>query len=96
MISEIRKKNNPQGFKKRNTHKNITDKEYNTLHHWINRNFEKIDTCEMCGASKLTGKYINWANKNGNYTRKREDWIRLCRKCHYQYDNNPMQDVLHG
>lgn len=81
-----RKLNNPQGFKKRNQKLPISLKEYNTLHHWINRNFEKIDICEICKKSGLKGKFINWANKNNFYDRKRENWIRLCRKCHYWYD----------
>lgn len=95
-LSDSKKKNNPGGFKKRLPLKNLVEKEYNTLHHWINRNFEKSDKCEYCGKDGLSGKFINWANKNGKYTKERENWIRLCRKCHYWYDIQQLQDVSNG
>jgi len=34
----------------------------------------------------LTGKKIHWANKSGEYLRDKDDWIRLCCKCHKKYD----------
>ena len=60
---------------------------YVSKHTWVYNHFGKPDTCEYCGRNNLKGKFINWANKSGKYLRKRDDWLRLCRKCHTSYDN---------
>src|SRR3990167_9836263 len=59
---------------------------YNALHTWVQRHYDKPDTCEKCNKSKLSGKKIVWANKSGKYLRKRSDWLRLCSYCHINYD----------
>lgn len=56
---------------------------YASLHEWIARNFGKPSKCEHCNTE--VAKRFEWANK-GNYTRNREDWIRLCSSCHKTYD----------
>jgi hypothetical protein len=56
---------------------------YKGLHSWLIRNYPKPYTCEHCG--KDEGK-IEWANKNGNYVREREEWLLLCGSCHSKYD----------
>ncbi len=61
---------------------------YSALHHWIEEHFGNPDTCEKCGKSGLKGKFIDWANISGKYKREREDWKRLCKKCHYHYDRD--------
>ncbi len=30
---------------------------------------------------------IQWANISGNYTENKNDWIALCKRCHYKFDN---------
>ena len=67
---------------------------YRGLHNWVGRNFGKPCVCESCGSSDKT-RYA-WANKDGKYSRNREDWMRLCYQCHYNYDfgeRNPNQKV---
>lgn len=59
---------------------------YKALHYRIGKKFGKPDTCEGCDKSGLIGQEIHWANKTGNYTEDREDWLRLCRKCHKEFD----------
>lgn len=59
---------------------------YDALHNWVARELGKPDTCEHCGRSGLRGRFIQWANKSGEYLRDLNDWIRLCAKCHYAYD----------
>lgn len=61
---------------------------YYGLHMWIKRHFGTPTTCEFCGKSNLEGKQINWANKSHNYRREREDWLRLCARCHKNYDKS--------
>ena len=61
---------------------------YRALHRWIENWLGKPDTCKHCGRSNLSGHLIHWANKSGEYKRDLEDWIRLCVKCHKQYDAN--------
>lgn len=59
---------------------------YNALHTWVHRRCGEPTTCEKCGKRNLFGKKIHWANKSGKYLRKMDDWLRLCAKCHLDYD----------
>lgn len=52
------------------------------LHSWIRDNFKSNGICDFCKKEKKT----EWSNKDHNYSRNREDWQELCRKCHMQYD----------
>ena len=63
-----------------------TPKEYKQLHSWVNRNLGKPKICSNCKGF-FTGRKIHWANKSGEYKRDLEDWVSLCAKCHYLYDN---------
>jgi hypothetical protein len=56
---------------------------YDALHDWVNRHRGKAVKCEHCG--KDHGR-IEWANKSHEYKRDLSDWISLCKKCHYAYD----------
>ena len=60
---------------------------YVGLHTWVARYLGKPTTCEHCGKTNLTGHSIHWANKSQKYLRDLSDWIRLCVKCHSEYDN---------
>lgn len=61
--------------------------EYRNLHKRIERKFGKPYFCEIC---KTTDNNIiyHWANKTNLYLEVREDWLRLCPKCHVKYDRN--------
>jgi len=56
---------------------------YKGIHTWVKRNFPELAECEIC--SSQTRK-LEWANKDHKYSRKREDWLCLCRSCHMKYD----------
>lgn len=60
---------------------------YSALHQWLRREFGSPMVCEFCLERKENNYKIHWANKSGRYLRVRSDWIRLCAKCHYQYDH---------
>lgn len=62
-----------------------TRQEYQTLHHWVRKTLGSPGRCEICGEEKQ-GREIHWANKSGKYKRDNDDWIRICRKCHFIYD----------
>lgn len=62
------------------------DVSYTGLHQWVYRKLGKPQTCEKCQKTGLTGRYIHWANISQEYKRDVTDWIRLCGKCHKQYD----------
>lgn len=57
---------------------------YRGLHQWVNRRLGKPMCCDMCGDLKKS-RY-HWANKSHEYKRDITDWIRLCAKCHKEYD----------
>jgi hypothetical protein len=56
---------------------------YQGLHTWVTKTYGKPPLCESCGSDYI----VQWSNKSGNYIRKRDDWQRLCIKCHRKYDN---------
>ena len=77
---------NPMKGKER-PHKWTGDKpSYSSVHKWIVVMYGKPTTCEHCGKTGLTGQKINWANTNHEYKKVREEWMRLCAKCHRDYD----------
>lgn len=54
------------------------------VHSWLYTKYGKADICEQCGS----GKNIQWAKLKGKgYERKRENFWKLCAKCHVYYDN---------
>lgn len=55
---------------------------YSGLHNWVKRHLSHITKCQFCG----TKKNLHWANKNHTYLRNLNDWLRLCAKCHRNYD----------
>ena len=55
-----------------------------SIHDWVNNNFGRLKKCEHCGIENA--KQYDWSNKYHTYKRAREDWQRLCRKCHVVYD----------
>ena len=62
-----------------------TDNEYRLLHKWVERRLGKPMCCDFCKKTNL-GMY-HWANKSGKYKKEITDWLRLCQKCHAEYDN---------
>lgn len=58
---------------------------YRALHTWVERKLGKPNRCEFCGI--VTKTRYHWANKSREYLRDVSDWIRLCPKCHKEYDS---------
>lgn len=69
-----------------NTHWKGDEVGYYALHHWINRVLGKPQHCVSCGDD--SERRYHWANVSGEYLRDVEDWVRLCPKCHKQYDKD--------
>lgn len=57
---------------------------YRALHVWVSRHKGTPKICENCKDN--TAHRYHWANKSKEYRRELSDWIRLCPKCHYRYD----------
>ncbi len=58
---------------------------YRGLHIWVQLVLGKPDTCVLC-KKKGTGHAMHWANISGEYKRLVSDWVRLCPKCHKEFD----------
>jgi len=70
-------------------HKYKGDKvSYSGIHHWVKKYFGQPMQCEWCNFESKNKYQIHWANLTGKYKRNREDWVRLCAKCHYHFDRN--------
>lgn len=63
---------------------------FSSKHEWARRNFEPMQSCELCGVANNGKKRFDWSNKNHTYRRIREDWQHVCRSCHtiYDYEHN--------
>jgi hypothetical protein len=71
---------------------------YNSLHKFIRRKYGKPIACENCnkiGCKNGRNWNIDWCNISGVYSRERDDWKGLCRKCHIQHDKqNPTSKTI--
>ena len=56
---------------------------YSAIHKWLNSFYGKPVKCDQCGSTD----FVDWADKNGKYDRtNRDEWLHLCRRCHFYYD----------
>jgi len=62
------------------------DASYSAIHHWVANNLKTSNKCEFCRREKDSNYKIQWANKDHEYKRRKEDWVRLCVPCHLAYD----------
>ena len=56
---------------------------YDAIHTWLLKHFTKSGICEECGRSAKTDFALT---KGRGYSRNREDYRELCRRCHVHYD----------
>ncbi len=61
---------------------------YAGLHRWVSKWLGKPELCSVCGDENA--KRYEWANVDHKYRRILEDYIRMCTRCHREYD----RDVL--
>lgn len=57
---------------------------HHSIHTWVRTRLGTPQECEHCGTT--SANFFDWANKSGEYKREITDWLRLCRKCHSDYD----------
>ena len=63
---------------------------YAAIHQWIVREKGRPNKCEHCGTEDA--KRLEWANIDHKYKRNTDDYIRLCTKCHREYDKEINDD----
>lgn len=59
---------------------------YNAIHKWVNYNLGTPLECTDCGFQSENRRQFHWANISKEYKRDKDDWIRLCVKCHHNWD----------
>lgn len=59
---------------------------YSAIHKWIAKHYGQSMQCENCGLESTNPYQIHWANLDGEYSRDRDTWARLCAKCHWHHD----------
>lgn len=58
---------------------------YRAIHMWIQKHLGNPSQCQAC--NKIgDGHFMHWANVSDQYKREKEDWLRLCAKCHKAFD----------
>lgn len=65
---------------------------YSSKHKYISRNWIKPEICDFC--KKI--KKLDWANISKDYRRVRSDWLCLCRKCHFNFDDKTEKRDAYG
>lgn len=65
---------------------------YRGIHLWLVRNYGQPSECERCPTMGF-GHSMHWANISGQYLRDRADWMRLCPKCHGEYDKSKRTQI---
>lgn len=63
---------------------------YYGIHDWLTSNFGQPKQCELCGTDDPSKRY-EWANLSGEYKRDRADFMRMCKKCHNNFDGVNVQ-----
>lgn len=80
----------PQRFIKGHNHRGanhyawVEDPNYATIHAWLRNNCDKTGTCDECGKSARTEFALI---RGREYSRNRQDYRELCKRCHNAYDN---------
>lgn len=63
-------------------------KNYFSVHDWMVKRYGVAKLCENPSCPYKSKRFV-WAKRHGmEYERKRENFIQLCYKCHFQYDWN--------
>ena len=57
---------------------------YHAIHKWLYKRKERSNICEFCE----TVVNVQFANLSGKYLRDVNDFIELCRRCHYWFDRD--------
>lgn len=78
---------NQTSFKPRRNLWETNVREYQAIHRWIKKEKGQPSFCEFCKRENLTPTQYHWANKSRKYLRNISDWIRLCHKCHQEWDH---------
>ena len=66
----------------------ISKQEYCRVHNWLREKYGAPNFCENPFCSKISVEY-EWAKlKDLPYECKRENFVRLCIKCHRNYDSS--------
>ena len=84
-MKEIRK-NHPVLKGTKNNNWRGDDATYKSKHDWVGKAFGRPCYCEMCGDITKPQRGYHWSNKNHLYKRIKDNWQRLCAKCHKKYD----------
>lgn len=90
----LNQQHNVSIFKKGELHPNFKGKKstrfienYQEIHRWIRKTFGNESICENKNCKNANPKRFVWALIHGKkYEMKRENFWRLCNKCHYKYD----------
>jgi hypothetical protein len=64
------------------------------LHRWLDRTLGRPRKCAKCGTTE--SKRYEWANISGKYKRETNDYLRLCRKCHCEFDKRNWGKTLNN
>jgi hypothetical protein len=68
------------------------DASYSAFHFRVERERGTPQSCDVCGTARPDAVY-EWANLTGKYD-DTQDYKRMCRSCHHQYDNARRKGVM--
>ena len=59
---------------------------YPNIHYWVRTQKGTASICELCGHDGTKGSRCEWANKDHKYKHNLDDYVSMCKKCHYEHD----------
>lgn len=63
---------------------------YSGIHKWLTKSYGSPKICDNCDTEDA--KRYEWALLKGkSYERNRDNFIRMCKKCHNNYDGNSIE-----
>lgn len=73
---------------------NFNSNRYWNIHKKIAKRLGMGEICWECGKKVKNHNGIVWANLDHKYSERTEDWVRLCKHCHYFYDKGEIKLTL--
>lgn len=71
-----------------NKYRHITWSDYVNTHKWVRETYGKANECQNVACKGISKKYEYALKKGAKYERDINNYIKLCKTCHTEYDRD--------